>query len=118
MAYNQHTANRVAEHLLDQNIIFEEKKMFGGIAFMINEKMCIGVIKDELLLRVLDQHYETVLMIDHAKTMQFTGKPMHGFVFVEPEGFETDQDLARWIHYGVEFGNLGELKSKKKSSKK
>jgi TfoX/Sxy family transcriptional regulator of competence genes len=120
MAYNQNTANRIAEQLLDQNIAFEEKKMFGGIAFMLNEKMCIGVVKDELMLRILYEKYETVLEQDYAKPMQFTGKAMKGFVFVEPEGFETDQHLAQWVQYGVEFGKFGTVKSKnnKSSSKK
>lgn len=54
MSYNENTVNRIAEQLLDQNIAFEEKKMFGGVAFMLNEKMCIGVVKNELMLRVLD----------------------------------------------------------------
>lgn len=119
MAYNQNTANRIAEQLLDQNIAFEEKKMFGGIAFMLNEKMCIGVIKNELMLRMLDEKYETVLEQEYAKPMQFTGKTMKGFVFVEPEGFETDQNLAQWVQYGIEFGKFGIVKSKNhKSSKK
>ena len=120
MPYNQNTVNRIAEQLLDQNIAFEEKKMFGGVAFMLNEKMCIGVVKDELMLRVLNEKYETVLGQNYTKPMQFTGKAMKGFVFVAPEGFETDQDLTKWIQYGVEFGKFGTVKSKnnKSSSKK
>ena len=94
MAYNEHLAERIKQNLESRKIKYIEKKMFGGVAFMLNEKMCIGVIKNELMLRILYEKYETVLEQDYAKPMQFTGKAMKGFVFVEPEGFETDQHLA------------------------
>ncbi|MGQ0827763.1 MAG: TfoX/Sxy family protein [Bacteroidota bacterium] len=114
MAYNEIIADRVAEQLRDKKCSFIEKKMFGGIAFMIKNKMCIGVVKDEIMLRVLDEKYETILKMQHAKPMIFTGRAMKGFVFVEEGGFKTEKALEKWIDLGIEFGKLGIVKSKKK----
>jgi hypothetical protein len=83
--------------------------------------MCIGVIKKRInVAHSVRKNTKTVLEQDYAKPMQFTGKAIKGFVFVEPEGFETDQHLAQWVQYGVEFGKFGTVKSKnnKSSSKK
>lgn len=114
MAYNEILANKIAELLVDSNIDFEEKKMFGGIAFMVQDKMCVGVVKDELMIRVLDEKYESVLEMDNTKPMKFTGRAMKGFVFIEEPGFTTTKDLQKWIDLGVEFGKFGKVKSAKK----
>lgn len=114
MAYNENTANRIAEKLLSRQISFTEKKMFGGIAFMIEEKMCIGVTKEQIMLRVMDEKYPQVMEMHHTLPMQFTGKTMKGFVFIEPEGFDSDVDLDKWIDYAEEFGKYGIVKSKKR----
>ena len=114
MAYNETLSLRIAEQLMDQKIPFEEKKMFGGIAFMINDKMCIGVLKDEIMLRVMDEHYESLLEINHVKPMEFTGRTMRGFLFIEEPAYHQDKALRRWIAYAQEFGEKGVVKSKKK----
>lgn len=116
MAYNEALGARIALILSDQFIEFIEKKMFGGLAFMINDKMCVGIIKDSLMLRVMDDQYEKVLKLKHADIMQFTGKPMKGFVLIDPEGLKTQPQLKKWIDYGLEFGKHGVVKSKKKKS--
>lgn len=80
-----------------------EKKMFGGIAFMVRGNMCCGVIGDRLMLRVGPKGYETALSRPHAKAMDFTGRPMKGLVYVEPEGFASGRDLKEWIERAMEF---------------
>ena len=114
MAYHEALADRIAEKLYELQINFREKKMFGGIAFMINDKMCIGVVKDEMMLRVTDNHYETLLEENHVNPMQFTGKTMKGFLFIELPAYKNDKDLLKWLNYGIEFGEKGIVKSKKK----
>ena len=114
MAYNEQLGERIKTLLSDKKVKFVEKKMFGGIAFMIDDKMCVGISKNELMLRVLDEEYNKVLLLKHAKPMQFTGRIMKGFVFVEEEGFKTEEQLMHWIQYGLDFGKHGVVKSKKK----
>jgi TfoX/Sxy family transcriptional regulator of competence genes len=114
MAYNEELSLRVQKHLFDLNVDFFEKKMFGGNTFMINDKMCIGIVKEELMLRVLDINYETLLEQNHVRPMNFTGKTMKGFLYIEEEGFKKETDLIQWINYGLEFAKFGILKTKKK----
>jgi len=118
MAYNQVLTTRIGSLLFEQNVDFTEKKMFGGVGYMINDKMCIGIIKEELMLRIMDDKFEKVVSMKYAKSMQFTGKPMSGFILVEPEGLTTDTTLLKWLEYGIEFGKYGVLKTKKKIKKK
>lgn len=114
MAYNQELSLRVEKRLIQLNVNFIEKKMFGGNAFMINEKMCIGIMKNELMLHVLDEKYELLLEAIHVRPMDFTGKIMKGFVFVEEEALKTDDMLWHWIDFGLDFAKNGIVKSKKK----
>ena len=80
-----------------------EKKMFGGIAFMLNGHMCCGVINDLLMARVGPGQYEAALSLPHTKPMDFTGKPMKGYVYVAPEGYKSDEDLKKWVERCMEF---------------
>lgn len=77
--------------------------MFGGIAFMLHGKMCCGVVKDDLVVRVGPEQYEKALSQPHARPMDFTGRPLRGFVFVDPTGYKTDKPLAKWVEQAVEF---------------
>ncbi len=114
MAYDENLSLRIQKQLIERQVDFVEKKMFGGNAFMIQDKMCIGVVKDELMLRVMDEFYEPLLEGNHVKPMNFTGKTMKNFLFIEPEGYITEQELSKWIQYAIDFGVRGVLKSKKK----
>ncbi len=114
MAYNEELSLRVQKRLFDLNIDFYEKKMFGGNAFMINDKMCIGIMKEELMLRVLDSEYESLLEKNYVRPMNFTGKTMKGFLYIEDEGVRKETDLSQWINYGLEFAKFGIVKTKKK----
>jgi len=114
MSYNTALSLRIEKLLVQLNVNFTEKKMFGGNAFMINEKMCIGIVGDELMLRVLDEEYETLLEKNYVRPMDFTGRIMKGFVYIEEQALKTDNDLFQWIQYGLDFAERGIVKSKKK----
>ncbi|MCW2118882.1 TfoX/Sxy family protein [Flavobacterium sp. 7A] len=114
MAYNELLALRIEKYLFEMQIDFIEKKMFGGISFMIADKMCIGVMKDEIMLRVMEEFSESLLEENHVKPMNFTGKSSNSFLFIEPEGFASETQLKRWIELAIDFGNRGHVKTKKK----
>jgi TfoX/Sxy family transcriptional regulator of competence genes len=102
MAYDEAVAKRVRDALgKTQDVV--EKRMFGGIAFMLRGNMCCGVIGDRLMLRVGPKGYETALSRPHARSMDFTGRPMKGLVYVEPAGFASAGDLKAWIARAMEF---------------
>lgn len=112
MAYDEYLADRVGRVLRDKHISFDEKKMMGGLCFMVDDKMCIGIIKDELMARIDPAVYTDVLTKPGCKEMTFTGKPMQGYVFVEAEAMDNDEDLEYWIKLCLDFN------PKAKSSKK
>jgi TfoX/Sxy family transcriptional regulator of competence genes len=102
MAYDEAVAERV-RGALGKIPGVAERRMFGGIAFMVRGNMCCGVIGDRLMLRVGPEAYEAALTRPHAKTMDFTGRPMKGLVYVEPAGFASPRDLKAWIERALKF---------------
>jgi len=102
MAFDEALARRVRKALAGTPDVVE-KKIFGGVAFMVRGNMCCGVIGDRLMVRVGPKEYETALSRPHAKPMDFAGRPMKGFVFVEPDGFASDGELRGWIAQAMEF---------------
>jgi hypothetical protein len=82
-----------------------EKKMFGGLAFMLHGKIFCGVLKDDLAVRVGPERYEKALSRAPARPMDFTGRPLKGYVFVGPGGLKTDKMLGKWIDEGLEFAS-------------
>ena len=96
MSYDEGLAERLREALQSQRGI-SEKKMFGGLAFMSRGYMFIGITGDVLMARIGPDHYEQALSRPHVRVMDFTGKPMKGYVFVDPPGFESDSDLSDWV---------------------
>lgn len=102
MAYDEGLAQRIRETLESAHGVVE-KKMFGGLAFMLHGNMCVGVSGDELMVRVGPEAYDEALAQPHSREMDFTGKPLRGFVYVEALGFESDDDLEAWIERGARF---------------
>ena len=102
MAYDEELAERVRQALGGQDGVVE-KKMFGGLAFMLHGNMSVGVEKDRLTVRVGAERYQEALARPHARPMDFTGRPMKGFVYVPPEALQTDAALQEWVQMGVEF---------------
>ena len=112
MAYNEFLGERIGIALKRKGVSLEEKKMMGGLAMMVDEKMCVGVIKNNLMARIDPDIYETALSRDACKPMDFTGRAMKGFVFIEAEGIDRDEDLEYWIQLCLDYN------PKAKSSKK
>lgn len=102
MAFDQIFASRVREVLSSRNDV-TEKKMFGGLCFMVRGHMCCGIDKANFMLRVGPDQYEKVLAQKHARPMDFTGRPLKGFVYVAPEGLKAKRDLTRWLGLGLDF---------------
>ena len=102
MVYNEKLAAMVREILRDKRNI-TEKKMFGGLAFMLQGKMFCGIIKDDLMIRTETENYEKALSKPHSRPMDFTGRPMKGFVYVGPLGFKTEKTLFGWITFGLDY---------------
>ena len=96
MAFDEGVAQRLREVFAGQDDI-SEKKMFGGIAFMHRGNMCCGVVDDILMARVGPDAYADALKKPHAREMDFTGKPLTGFIYVDPPGFAEDAQLREWI---------------------
>ncbi len=102
MAYDEGLAERVRVVLATEPAI-DERKMFGGLAFMARGNMCCGIIGGSLLVRVAREDYETMLARPHVREMDFTGRPMRGFVLVDPPGIAADEDLAGWVDLSLRF---------------
>ena len=102
MAFSEALAQRVRDVLYPLTVA-EEKKMFGGIAFMVSGNMAVGVIRDELIARVGLENYEASLRVPGADLFKPTGKPMAGWITVAPDGHKTDKDMKYWIELALEF---------------
>ncbi len=102
MAYDEGLAQRLREMLQGVEGV-SEKRMFGGLAFLIRGHMCVGVVKDELMVRVGHEVQPQALAREHVRKMDFTGKPFKGFVFVSPEGFVSDEQLSSWVGLALDF---------------
>ena len=102
MAFSEELAERVRPHLQDMPD-YAEKKMFGGLAFMVRGHMCAGILGDELMVRVGKEMYDDALDRPHVRPMDFTGRPMTGFVCVEPEGVASDSGMADFVDLALQF---------------
>ena len=102
MAHDEGLAQRIRE-LLDERVDVSEKRMFGGVAFLVNGNMAVGVVKSELMVRVGPAAHAAALREAHARPMDFTKRPMKGFVFVAEAGLEEDSQLGGWVERGVRF---------------
>lgn len=119
MAYNENTAIRIRNVLYDKEIQFTEKKMFGGICFMVNGKMFLGIMIDKkhneelLMCRMSENDAEKSLETENCIPMEFTGKPMKGYVHITENGYQSSKDIAHWIQLCLNFNPIAK-KSKKK----
>ena len=112
MAFDEQVAAKV-RRIVKGSRGLSEKKMFGGLAFMIRGHMCCGVVGKKLMVRVGPDLYEHALSKPHAQLMDFTGKPLRGFVYVRPAGFSSEKDLKAWIAMATTFARS--LKPKTRS---
>lgn len=102
MAYDEGVAQRLQEILTGQKGLVD-KKMFGGVGFMLDGNMAVGVYKEELIVRVGLDKYEEVVIRPFTRPFDITGRPMKGWVMVGPEGYDSDESLAEWVEMGVTF---------------
>ena len=116
MAYNEKLADRTREIISLTHKNVEEKKMFGGLCFMVNDKMCVGVEQERLMVRLDPARYDEVIEKDGCKPMDFTGKIMKGYVFVDVDVLQTKRQLECWVGIALEFNKKAKA-SKKKISK-
>ena len=116
MAYDGALAERVRRLLADRSGV-EERKMMGGICFMVDRKMCCGVKGASVMVRVGSDAYQRALAEPHVRPLEFGGRRPKGFVLVDPEGISTPADLAGWIRTGVEFASQLEPPPRKEASK-
>ncbi|MDB4999178.1 MAG: TfoX family protein [Mucilaginibacter sp.] len=113
MAYNEALLNRIREALVDVTNI-DEKLMFGGICFMVDDKMCICVKQDEIMCRVGPNEYETALEKTGARPMIHGGKTMKGYVFVDADAIKNRKDFDYWIDRSLEYNKTAKSSKKKK----
>jgi len=114
MPYDEKLAERLRKVLAPHKKYIEEKNMMGGLTFMLRDKMCVGVLKDELMCRIDPEIHNDAIKKKGCRTMDFTKKPMKGFVFVNPLGTTSQKDLEHWIGLSVDFNAKAKASKKKK----
>jgi len=113
MAFDEALGDRV-RRVLGTHPALTEQRMFGGLAFMLNNKMFVGIIGEDLMVRVGPDGQAAALAKPHVRPMDFTGRPMRGYVYVSPEGTGTVEAVAFWVERGAEFvENMPEAPPKK-----
>ena len=116
MPYDEHLAERVEKVLKEKRIRFQEKRMMGGLCIMVKDKMCMGIEKNRLMARIDPDVYEVSLKKKGVHEMNFTGKPMKGYVYVDSKAVDMDKDLEYWVQLCLDFNP--KAKSSKKKAKK
>ena len=99
MAYDEQLANRI-RRVFGARSDITERKMFGGLAFLCRGRMCCGIVGSDLMVRVADDEFDVVMRGRHVRPMDFTGKPLRGFVYVSPPSFRTAAALRTWLSRG------------------
>ena len=122
MAYDEYLADRVRLVLKEESVDFSEMKMMGGLCFKVDEKMLCGIHIDKkfgdslLMARIGEEAYTEEIKKEFCLPMDFTGRPMRGYIFVTPEGFDMEEDLKHWLRLSLNFNPTAKA-SKKKSKK-
>ena len=114
MAYDEKLADRAREIIAATHKNVEEKKMFGGVCFMVNDKMCVGVQKDAMMVRIDPQKMDEVLEKEGCRPMEFTGKIMRGFVFIDKEALNTKLKLTWWVKLALDYNTIAKASKKKR----
>ena len=117
MAYNEKLADRVREVIAAVETNVEEKKMFGGLCFMVNDKMCVGVQQKNLMLRIAPEKFEEALEKEGCRPMQFGGRVMKGFIYVDESVLNSRKKLESWMKLPLEYIKLAIPSKNKRKSK-
>lgn len=113
MAFDEYLSERINRILTDRNVTFSSKKMMGGLCYLVDDKMLVGIVKDELMARIGENTYSNALKKVGCKEMNFTGRPMKGYVFIESEALDLDEELEYWIDLSLAFNPLAKSSKKK-----
>ena len=113
MAYNEKLNDRIREAMANLPKV-EEKHMFGGTCYMLTGKMCVGVVKDEMMCRIDPEQQEVALEKTGCRIMDFTGRPMRGYVMVDDTGMKTKKEFDYWIKLCLDFNKHAKSSKKKK----
>ncbi len=109
MAYDEHLGDRIRQILKAKNVLFYDKKMMGGLIFMVNDKMCCGTHIDKkygdslIMAKIGNEAYLQEIHKNECLPMDFTGRPMKGYIFITSEGYDMDDDLEYWITKAVNY---------------
>lgn len=114
MPYNEKLADRVREIISVTHTITEEKKMFGGLCFMVNDKMCVGIEQDRMMIRFDPGIYEEIMEKEGCSPMDFTGRVMKGYAFVDANVLNTKKKLEYWIKLALDYNTIANVSKKKK----
>lgn len=114
MAYSEYLADRVRASLKENRVSFEEKKMFGGLCFLVDDKLCTGVFKEELMVRIDPDNETKYLRKEDCRMMDEDTHSMKGFLMVSPEGVDLDDDLDKWIKRCLQFNPRAKASKKKR----
>ena len=117
MTDQDHLLERIRAILTPKNLQFTEKKMFGGMCFMVDDKMLMGTYKGGIMARVAPEEVQELLEREGASQMIHGGRPMNGYLFLEPDAYDLDNDLEFWIQKCLEFNPRAKSSKKKKKSK-
>jgi TfoX/Sxy family transcriptional regulator of competence genes len=112
MAYNEKLADRIRESLATVKKV-KEKEMMGGLTFMVNDKMCVGIIKDEMMCRIDPGLQDEALAKQGCRVMDFTGRPMKGYVMVDETGMKSKRDFDYFIDLSLSFNKAAKSSKKK-----
>ena len=115
MSYSEVLANRVRQSFENLSNV-TEKQMMGGLTFMYNDKMCVGIIKDELMCRIDPTLHEECVEKIGCRTMDFTKRPMRGYVMIDENGIKSQKDFDFWINLAVDFNKTAKPSKKKNHS--
>jgi len=113
MAFDEKLADRVRELLAETDRNIDEKLMFGGVCFMVDEKMCVCVSKDRLMIRLDPAFYEEALEKEGIRPMNFTGRTMKGFVYADEDAINTQKKLKYWIGLALDYNRIAKASKKK-----
>ena len=114
MPFNEQLADRTREIIARTHSDVEEKRMFGGLCFMVNGKMCVGVVKERMMVRFDPALNNEIMEMNGVGPMDFTGRVMKGYAFVEIEALQTDKELEYWIAVALDFNKHAKPSKKRK----
>ena len=124
MAYEEHTAERIRNQLLDKKVDFSERNMMGGRLFFVDDKMLCGIHIDKkygeqlMMARIGEAAYTNEIEKEVCLPMDFTGRPMKGYIFIIPDGYDQDKDLSYWLDLCLAFNPLAKASPRKKKPRK